>query len=304
MSLYLPLLLSAVFGVTAPLLAHRLPPQIATWMLSIGGLFAAAGSSVTLGLLAFDALAQDPRLAARFGWSEGVLRAHHPVDVEAGAVAAAAVALFAVRFLIVGARRAGSVRQAHRLAAALSAGGGELSVIPSADRRAFAVPGRPGRIAVTTGMLRSLDGSQRRALLAHERSHLLHHHHLHHTAVHLAASVNPLLRALPSASALATERWADEDAASVARRDTVAEALTRAATGGHPAVGGVVLAAAAADVADRVDALRAPPPRLALWRIGVSAMLLLAIAAAVAVAMHDTERLFELAQDAYRAGHR
>lgn len=66
-------------------------------------------------------------------------------------------------------------------------------------------------------------GSTRRrpALLAHERSHLIHHHHLHHTAARLAVSVNPMMSRLPAAVKRATERWADEDAASVNRRDTV-----------------------------------------------------------------------------------
>ena len=69
-------------------------------------------------------------------------------------------------------------------------------------------------------MLRSLDGAQRRALLAHERSHPRHRHHLHHTACQFAAAVNPLLRRLPAAVELATERWADEDAAAASSRDT------------------------------------------------------------------------------------
>lgn len=304
MTTYLPLLLSAVFGWAAPLLARRLPPQVATWLLSAGGLIAAAASSVSLGLLALDALAQAPLLAARGQWSGAVLRHHDPLSVPVGALAVVAVGIFALRFLRTGSRRWAALVDARRLAAALPGGTGELSVVDVGDRHAFAVPGRPGRIAVTTGMLRSLDGSQRRALLAHERSHLRHHHHLHHTACQLAAAVNPLLRRLVVAVELATERWADEDAAAVCARTTVAGALARAATGNRLGAPAVVLAAAATDVAYRIGALRDPAPRLAWWRIGLPGGLLLVTAVAVAIAMRDTEQLFDLAERAYLTGQR
>jgi beta-lactamase regulating signal transducer with metallopeptidase domain len=100
----------------------------------------------------------------------------------------------------------------------------------------------------SVGLLRGLDAGQRRAVLAHERSHLRHHHHVHHTTVRLAAAANPLLWALPAAVTLATERWADEDAARTARRDTVAQALINAAsTTRHGASIPVVVLAAATE---------------------------------------------------------
>lgn len=304
MWLYLPLLLSALFGFTAPQLARRLPPHIATWMLSTGALVTAAGSSSALALLAFDLVARNPEIAARGRWSDEVLRHHDPITAPAGMVAIAAVVVFAVRFVSTGTRRTSAILAAHRLAAQLPATGSELSVLQSAHRQAFAVPGRPGRIAITTAMVRTLDPGQRRALLAHERSHLHHHHHLHHTAVHLAVAVNPLLRRLQSAVETTTERWADEDATALCRRDTVADALTRAATGTSPRVPAVVLAAAADDVIARVAALRAPAPQMTLWRIGLPSALMMATTIAVAIAVRDTERLFELAQNAYHCTRR
>jgi hypothetical protein len=304
MSVYVPLVLSALFGAVAPVLARALPPSLGTWLLSLGGLLAAAGSSASLALLAFDVLAQAPLLATQGRWSDEVLRQHDPAAVPAGALAAIAIGVLAARFLRAASRRLSAIRDAYRLAAALPDSGGELSVLDTSERQAFAVPGRPGKIVITTGMLRSLDGGQRRALLAHERAHLNHHHHLHHSATQLAAAVNPLLRRLPAAVELSTERWADEDAAVVCRRGTVADALARAATASRPSASAVVLAAAATEVADRIGALRAPAPRLTLWRVSLPMALLLATAAAVAVAMWDTERLFELAQTAYRSGQR
>ena len=301
---YLPLVLSVLFARTAPQLARQLPPHIATWMLSAGALVAAAASGSAIALLAFDAVARNPEVAARARWSDEVLRHHDPVTTPIGLAAVAAVLVFAARFVEATLRRRSATLAAHRLAAELPATGSELSVLDSARRQAFAIPGRPGRIAVTTGMLRALDPGQRRALLAHERSHLAHHHHLHHTAVHLAAAVNPLMHHLHAAIATATERWADEDAASLCRRDTVADALSRAATGTGFRVPAVVLPAAANDVAARVGALRAPALPITAWRLGLPGALLVAMAVAVAIAMRDTERLFELAQDAYRSGGR
>jgi Zn-dependent protease with chaperone function len=304
LSVYLPLLFSAVFGFAAPVLARRLPPAAGTWLLSVGGLLAAAGSAASLALLGFTLVGQVPLLAARGHWSDTTLRHADPVAVPIAATATAVLLLLALRFVAAGHRRLTALRDAYRLAAALPASGGELAVIDHPGQQAYAVPGRPGRIVVSTGLLRGLNAGERRAVLAHERAHLAHRHHLHHTVAHLAAAANPLLRRLPDAVALSTERWADEDAAATCRRDTVADALSHAARGGGilsaPAV---VLAAAATGVAARITALQAPPPRLTAWRVALLVGLLVATAAAVVEAAHDTERLFELAQYAYRTGH-
>jgi Zn-dependent protease with chaperone function len=304
LSVYLPLLFSAVFGFAAPVLARRLPPAAGTWLLSVGGLLAAAGSAASLALLGFTLVGQVPLLAAHGHWSDTTLRHADPVAVPIAATATAVLLLLTLRFVAAGRRRLTGLRDAFRLAAALPASGGELAVIDHPGQQAYAVPGRPGRIVVSTGLLRVLNAGERRAVLAHERAHLAHRHHLHHAVAHLAAAANPLLRRLRDAVALSTERWADEDAAATCRRDTVADALSHAARGGGilsaPAV---VLAAAATGVAARITALQAPPPRLTVWRVALLVGLLVATAAAVVEAAHDTERLFELAQYAYRTGH-
>ena len=306
LSVYLPLLFSGLFGVVAPVLARRLPPAVGTWLLSVGGMLAAAGSAASLALLGFTLVGQSPLLAARGHWSDTALRHADPVAAPVAVVALIVLAVLTVRFAVAGVRRLTALRDAYRLAASLPASCGELAVIEHPGPRAHAVPGRPGRIVVSTGLLRGLDAGQRRAVLAHERAHLTHRHHLHHTVAHLAAAANPLLRGLPTAVALSTERWADESAAVTCRRDTVAAALTHAALGGARLLGvpSVVLAAAATEIVARVQALRAPAPRLTLWRVALLVALLLATAATVLEAARETERLFELAQYAYRTAHR
>jgi Zn-dependent protease with chaperone function len=300
--LLLPLVLSGLFGVLAPVLARRLPPAVATWFLSGGAAVAAAASSATVALLGLFFLAQSPMLIAQGHWSDRVLRMHAHQAQVLGAGALAAAAVLAVRFVRTAVRRLSAVRDAYRLAAAMTDSDTELVVLDATQRQAMAVPGRPGRIVATSALLRSLDGAQRRALLAHERAHLAHRHHVHQSVGVLAAALNPLLVAVPRALERSCERWADEDAAHLCPRVTVAGALVRAAIASRPSAPAVVLAAGATDAADRIGAMRAPAPRLALWRVVVFAVLLVATAAAIAIAMHDTEHLFELAQNAYAAG--
>jgi hypothetical protein len=297
----LPLALSALFGLAAPALARRLPPALATWLLSAGALVAATASTASLGLIALVGAAQAPSASAEGQWSKAVLASASGVPTWAGVVAALLVVALAGRFVRAAARRGSALLCAHRLAAALPAPGGELAVIDADARGALAVPGRPGRIVITTGMLRSLDGAQRRALLAHERAHLARGHHWHQSAAVLACAANPLLWRVPAALELCCERWADEDAASVSARSTVAAALTRVAATRRTGPS-VVLAAGAGDIASRIGALAEPAPRPARWSTAAGALLLAAIAIAVAVALHDVEGLFERAQAVYRAG--
>src|SRR3954468_16167772 len=223
----LPVILSALFGLLAPGLARHLPPQVATPLLSAGGLVAAAGPATSLALVAFDFVAQAPVFADRGRWSDDALRADTHVAAPLGVLALAALAVFGARAVRTAGHRLCAVRDAHRLAVALP-GSGELSVAAGTEAQALAVPGRPGRIVVTTGLLHRLTATERRALLAHERAHLEHHHHLHQAAASIAAAANPLLRRLPAAVALGCERWADEEAARACSRDAVAATLVKA----------------------------------------------------------------------------
>ncbi len=291
----------AVFGATAPRLSRRLPPAAATWLMSAGGMLAAAASSTALALVGFRVVAQTRPLTSRGHWSDAVLNQDDPVStpISVAALTVLAVALGAgLHAVLTGVR---STLAAYQLAAEV--GGGELHVLDTAQASALAVPGRHGRIVVTSGLLRRLDAPQRRALLAHERAHLRHRHHLHQTATMIAVALNPLLRPLRAAVRLSCERWADEDAAAVSPRGTVAQALLRAA-GAGAAAPAPVLAAAVDDVADRIAALELPAPRMQVGRAAVLVCVVVAAVAAVGYGMHRTEDVFELAQAAWRAGRR
>lgn len=110
------------------------------------------------------------------------------------------------------------------LAAGILFGGALLAAVT------YTVPGRPGRIVVSTAMLEALDEPGRRALLAHERAHVRGRHYIFAAAARLAAAANPLVRPLAGAVEYAVERWADEHAADeLGDRRQVATAIATAA---------------------------------------------------------------------------
>jgi hypothetical protein len=300
-SVYVVLLAGALFGATAPTLSRRLAPATATWLLSAGGLAVSVATTAALGFLGLTLVGQLPLLGRLGHWSEPALRRHDPVSASVAAIALLALLFLAVRVAAALARAASALRESHRVAAELPAHGGELAVIDSTDPAAYAVPGRPGRIVVSTGLLRLLNAGERRAVLAHERAHLGHHHHLHHSAAAIAAAANPLLVRLPEAVAVSCERWADEVAAASCPRQVVADALTRAGTGGVVSVNPLVLAGVV-DVAARVTALRSPAPRIAAWRVALVGLLLAAVTLPALDAGYDVNSLFEGAQAVYHCG--
>jgi beta-lactamase regulating signal transducer with metallopeptidase domain len=161
-------------------------------------------------------------------------------------------------------------------------------VVDSDDLQAFTLPGISGRIVVTTGLLAALDRDGRRVLLAHEQSHRTHRHTWWTLAADLAAAVNPLLRPTAAAVRHATERWADEDAATVAA--TIAQvALLHT----HPPASAAVAAATGGQVPQRVQALLRPPPRIQARHVGVLAALILAVLLGAFAVQRTGETLFE-----------
>lgn len=303
MDIYLPLVLSAAFGACAPWLASRLPPAIATWLLSIGSVVCAAGSAAALGLLAWTLVSLAPQVAAQGHWSAQVIRAENPVPTPVALAALVALLAVVVRTLVAAWRRGRGLQSAYRTAAELPAAAGKLVVVDDDTLPACAVPGRPGKIVMPATLLRRLDGPQRRAVLGHERAHLDHRHHLHLAASGVAAA-NPLLAALPQAMALATERWADEAATGSCARHQVADAL-RVAAAATPGLSlGAALGAATNHLAARLTALAAPPPRPVLWRVLTLAGLAVGVAVTTLAAAHNIEHLSEIAGRAYRITNR
>jgi Zn-dependent protease with chaperone function len=331
-AVYVPLVLPLLAAASARWLAGRLPPRLATWVLTATTVVLAAASGAALTALAATAVGQLPLVATLGRWSVRVLRADDPASLSVALVACvlliAAVAA-AVRALIC---RARALLRAARMARRLPtddlfdpSGQDPLTpVVVVDDPRpdAYALPGVPGRIVVSTGMLDGLDTDERRALLEHERTHLRHGHHAFLALAALAAATNPLLRPVAAAVGYATERWADECAAAVVGdRRTVARAIARAALllshhagRRHPPEGALAIAPGgsrtlartraaamlwrAGPVPRRVAALLAEPPRRPRLALGLGlAMAMLVVAAAASIeTARDLETLFELAR--------
>ncbi len=299
LSVYLALAASVGLAVAAPAAARRLPPRRAATLLVAAAVTAGCGWTWDLALLAWTLIGQFPPVRRLGHWSGPVLATNDPVSPVTASIAAAMVVLAtgtsALSILRCGRDVSWLLRMA-RHAPAVADGG--LVVLDDPAPRALAVPGLPGRVVVTSSLLRVLSAAERRVLLAHEQAHLRHAHIGYRLAVRLAAGLNPLLGAMVADCDYALERWADEDAAAaVADRDLAAVALSRAALAGigTDAAAPTVLAFHEHAVSRRVAALLAPPPPPRWLPVVLPAALGLIAAASAVEAGREIERMFDMA---------
>lgn len=304
-AVYMPLLLSLLAPMPARHVASRLEPAAATWLLAAVAVALAAVSMAALAALAATVAGQVPLLAAHGHWSAQVIRRDDPTTLP---VAVSACLLLAGA--IAAACRT-AVRSLRALASAARTGRGlpgpgRLAVIDDPAPAACAVPGRPGRIVVSTGMLAALTDKEQQVLLAHESAHLARRHYVFVALAQVAAAANPLLRPLAAAVQYTTERWADEHAARqvgdrrlTARTIGKAALLTSAAGRGLPAALPVAAGAlrGTGPVPRRIAALLAPPPgRGPLLLLLIAALILLAVAGINTLeAARDIHVLFRVA---------
>jgi hypothetical protein len=245
----LPLLLVALGGT----IVRHTSPAVAARGLSYAAVGAAAAYAACLLMMALTLLDDVPPLSALDG-RPGMPK---PVPGPVALVATALLAWGGLRVLRDQRRR----RRAQRSLRATGRPRAGLVVADWTAPHAVAVPGRPGHVLVTTGMLRLLTAPERRVVFAHERAHLAHRHARLVTLAATAAALNPCVSSLRDAVAFLVERWADEDAAAeVGDRRLVARAVAKAALAstGSPAAG---LSVHGAGAAQRVEALGRPVPR-------------------------------------------
>ncbi|MGW3248293.1 M56 family metallopeptidase [Streptomyces sp. NPDC001070] len=304
-AVYLPLLLSLLAPLGTRPLSDRCDPRLATWLLTAVCVVLGAAGTISLGLLAITGLIRIPELASLGHWSAGAAQRNDPAEVSVALIAGlllGAAILTAARMLW---RRARSLAAAA-LEAACMPGDDGLVVVDDEIPDAFAVPGLPGRVVVSTGMLRTLDASERDILLAHERAHLTGHHYAFVALAQLGAAANPFLRPLATAVTYTIERWADENAvARTGDRKRVAHAVGRAALAAHRAparpawtsLGILGLGSSpltkAGPVPRRVAALLAPPLRHHPALAAATAALLAAAAMSTVDAVTDLHLLLE-----------
>lgn len=315
--IYVPIAVSALAAVGAWPLAERLPPRTATWLLTVSAVVLAGTSCAALGLLATAAAMRLPVVDSMGGMSLRTVIHLDPASLPVGAIAAAlfggaAVAAVRAAWLRTAALMAARQEARHLAGAGALAGGEQVLTIVDDSVDAYAVPGRPGRIVITSGMLDALTDSEREVLLAHERAHVSACHYVFTALVRLCAAANPLLRPLAAAVNYGVERWADERAASVTgSRPLVAHTVAKAALASAAAPArrpgpAVVLARLTGpnqlgrrgSVPRRVDALLGPPPGRSIVLLALAIAVLTICGLAAVDAAGDLHAMVEFAQAA------
>ncbi|MFE9424743.1 M56 family metallopeptidase [Kitasatospora sp. NPDC006697] len=316
-----PLVVSGALALAAPRTARSMPPAAAARLLAASALVAATSWLGGLCLLAFTGLGQLRAVAKAGPWSVWYLHSQEPFGLLLSALCGLALAGGLGPAVLLGWRRGRVLLRAWRRCRALPRSGGDLTVVADRVPEAFALPGlpgTPGRVVVSTGMLRTVSGTELAALLAHERAHLRHRHHLYLLLMQFSAAVCPLLRPLAHEGGYAVERWADEEGArEVGDRTAMARALGRAALarkaagpGAEPPAAGPprgrpqpLLPATGGPVPRRIRALLGPAP--AVRRAPLAAVLLLAAAcwASLGIAAGSTHDLFHTAGQVYVQRH-
>ena len=311
LAVYVPLLLALIAPLGARPLAERCEPRLATWLLTASAVVLAVASTASLALLAATGLIRVPPLAALGHWSTTIARRDDPAELSVAVVAGALLAAAAVAALRMLWRRIRSLADAALDAACMPAQPDGLVVVDDPAPEAFALPGVPGRVIVSTGMLQALDASEHDILLAHERAHLNSHHYAFVALAQLGAAANPLLRPFAQAVTYTVERWADERAASATGdRRRVARTVGKAALAAHRAplrsrvpaaalgmlgrIGARKPLGGAGPVPRRVAALLAPPTALRTAPALVTAVVLTVAVWSTAEAAHDLHVLLEL----------
>ncbi|GAA5013531.1 M56 family metallopeptidase [Kitasatospora paranensis] len=303
LAVWVPLFLPLLAAPLARRLADRCTPRAAALLLAGTAGALAAGTVVSLGLLALAGLLRLPFVAGL-----AHLAPHWLPAASAVPAGAAVLALIAVTALVSGAarRQYADLARARRTLHTATADG-PLALLHDERADAYALPGRPGRIVVTTGMLDALPAAERAALLAHEHAHLAGRHHLFLALGEYAAAVHPALRGLRPALGFHLERWADESAAhAVGDRALTARAVGRAALAAARAPGAprprLAAGAHGGPVPRRVAALLAPPTaRRGPGRTAAALLLSCCLATTAATALEATTDLHQAVETAQAA---
>jgi Zn-dependent protease with chaperone function len=300
--LLLPLVLPFAVGPPARRALDRLAPVTALWLLTACAVVMACCSLAALGAFVLTGLLQLSLFAALGELVHPLRTASDAFVLPVSAISVGALAV-CVWALVRAVLRQSRAFRAARTEAGRGPAAGDLCVVDSPHPDAYALPGRPHRIVVTTAMLRSLDAAEREALFAHERAHNAGGHHYFLAVAELAAHCHPALRPVRDAIRLAAERAADEAAATaVGDRRLTARAIARAALAGQSvrsARPDFAPAATTGPVPQRVKALLAAPPGAHRAVAGVAALLVACAVlsgAAAATGLIDFHQQVEIAQ--------
>lgn len=174
-----------------------------------------------------------------------LIAGHDSVNLVLGLGALCLVVLASIRLTLAG-------RRARRYRTSLPRSG----VVAAAEPFAVAVPGRSGRIVISTALREILTRKELAVVYQHEQAHLDRKHHIYMGIAHALATIFPVLERVEPAMRLAVERWADEEAAAATgSRRLVAETISKVALSRSGVASSNVLGAADHEVSRRAQAL-------------------------------------------------
>ncbi len=246
-----PLLLTFAGAVAGLFLPRLVSPATCARVLTATVVVAASAIAAALMLVGTAAASELSAVSSVIGWCRALYPGDHEASPWAGIIAAGILIAAAVR----GGQYVRRVRSEH----APYKGIDGIEVVATGEPIAFAVPGRPGGVVIGSHLLLALEADERCAVLAHENAHLRHHHHRYVHTAELCAAVFPFLVPQARQVRFATERWADESAATeIGSRRTVARAIARVALMSHPRDLSPALAFSGRGTSARVEALLHP----------------------------------------------
>ena len=258
-------------------------PRMTTVIFTVLSMAVAGAWLLASSVLALQYLAQHTALKNSALWCEFLASHHIPHWLGISSLIAS---VFSITYLLRNVIESRRIDQVHF--------DSEFVVIPTVEPIACALPGHPGTVVVSAGMLRRLDAQGRRILLAHERSHLENQHHRYVRLTTAAAAVLPVLRPLLYAVRFTAEAWADDAAVrAVGSRKAVADVIAHIALCGRGATLAGSLGMAEGDVTARVQRLMRPA-KASPFRAGLSARVASLVTAGVAASVLQMEQLVQL----------
>jgi Zn-dependent protease with chaperone function len=256
-ALLAPVFVAAVLALFTAGAHRRLPPHIAARVTTASLVAVAAAALPSVWLLGLSYLAHLPIIGGSFQWCAMAMGIHHDVP--------AVIGIPSVLVGAIGAPRAVQVIRRDRKLRMHDAG--PIEYIDSPEPYAVTVPGRGGRVVISTGLLDLVDDAELDAVIAHEETHAEHRHDRYLLIARTVAALIPFVRPITVRLQYSLERWADEQAARTCRdRRVVASALAKVALGqpAQPAL----LGFGNLGVTGRVEALMvAAPPAMPTRRI-------------------------------------
>ena len=278
-----PIIATVLAGVLVTAGHRQLPPRLAARM-AVAILVAITLAAVpSLWLLSLGFLAHVPLVGSRLQWCAMVLGLHHEVPAIAGVPALLVSG--------VGIARGVRVLRLHRRVVCHEPAA--IEVVDGTDAYAVTIPGRGGRIIMSTALFELLDPAERAVVLAHEQAHARFRHDRYLLIARLTGALVPGTRRMSDRLHFIIERWADE--ASAARsgdRRFVATTLAKVALCVNHQPRAYALGFAGLGVTARVAALLEPrrprPPRVV---IGVLWIAILATAGLAALQVHHLAAL-------------